>query len=446
MTEFLLTAPGSGTGKTTLMTAVLTLLRREGRETAAFKCGPDYIDPMYHRAVEGVHSYNLDLFLNDASTVRRIYSRYTKYCDAAVVEGVMGHYDGVGGSTDRASSWHLADTLGLPCVLTMKPEKASLTLAAQLKGLQQFRDDSHLAGIVLNDCRPAHVTLLSQMLERETGLPVYGCLPHVDGAEIPSRHLGLFGAEEIPDLDQKQNALADALQENCDTEKLFALTGSGSRAAVQENCRRKARTVIAIVLDEAFRFYYPDAMDTLWEQGADLYFFSPLRDRALPEAACGLYLPGGYPELYAEQLSANESMRRSIRTAVQSGMPTVAECGGFLYLGQALDGHPMAGALPGEAQKTSHPVRFGYTTLTAAEDSLLFRAGESIPAHSFHYYESSRPGTAFRAEKPVTGRSWETGYASPSLYAAFEHFSFTGHPEQARRFVDAAEEYGRTHR
>ena len=446
MTELLLTAPSSGSGKTSAMCALLTLFQRKGMRPCAFKCGPDYIDPMFHRSVLDVDSCNLDLFLTDEETVRKNYEYYSAYCDAAIIEGVMGHYDGLGGSTPTAGSWHLADTLDVPSLLVVRPGKNSLTLAAELKGILDFRENSHIAGILLNDCVPADVTRLADILERETGIPVVGCLPHVEGAELSSRHLGLVTADEVQDLQHRVSLLTDALEENLDWDKLLSLCGNRPAKVRTEMDTHVAKTVIAFACDKAFSFYYRDALDALWKAGADLYLVSPLHDHALPDAADGLYLPGGYPELYARELSENESMRESVQRAVQGGMPTVAECGGFLYLGQSLEGadgkvYPMAGALPGKGYRTNHPVRFGYATLTAEGDSLLLKKGDTLPVHSFHYWDSTEPGNALSAEKPVTGRSWKTGFASPSLYAAFEHFDFSGKPELVRRFLRAAEEY-----
>lgn len=445
MIEFLVTAPRSGCGKTTVTCALLALFQKKGYDPCAFKCGPDYIDPMFHRSILDVESHNLDLFLDDEKTVREVYNHYSALHDVSIVEGVMGHYDGLGGSTPLAGAWHVAQTLDLPGILVLSPGKSSLTMAAEVQGILHFREDSHIRGILLNNCRPAHVTGLSQMLERETGLPVIGVLPHVEDARLESRHLGLVKADEIQDLRKKVTLLADALEENLDFDRLLFLCGSRPGHVRTIPNTHTVRAVIGLAADSAFDFIYRESMDVLWKAGADLYLFSPLEDRAIPEASCGLYFPGGYPELYAEKLSKNTSMRESVLHAVQDGMPTIAECGGFLYLEKSLDGFPMVGALPGEGYKTQHPVRFGYANVQAHSDSLLLKKDESVPVHSFHYYESTKPGTDLTAVKPVTERTWETGYMTPSLYAAFEHFSFAGKPELTERFIRAAEEYGKQH-
>ena len=288
---------------------------------------------MFHRSALGVESHNLDLYLSAPDTVRTLYARYAAGHGAAACEGAMGFYDGLGGVSDTASAWHLADTLGLPVLLVVQPRGASLTLAAQINGLKQFRTPSHLAGILLNDCAPHLYALLAPMLERETGLPVLGYLPHLPDAALESRHLGLKTAGEIVDLQQKLLQLADALV--LDWAQLAALTDRPAPAAppLATPCVPAVR--IAMARDEAFCFAYAETLDALRDAGAELVFFSPLRDAALPENIGGLYLPGGYPELYAKQLSENSALRAAIRDAGQEGLPTAAECGGFLYLGQA---------------------------------------------------------------------------------------------------------------
>lgn len=355
----------------------------------------------------------------------------------------MGFYDGLGGTTDRASAWHVADTLELPVLMVLPARGASLTLAAQICGLRNFRDKSHIAGVVLNECSPMLCKTLAPMLESETGIPVLGCLPKLDAARIESRHLGLLTAREIDDLDERLTALADAFEKNVDTERLLALfdgvppdVGDAAEAS-GKRCR------IAVARDEAFCFTYAETLETLERLGAELVFFSPLNDAALPGSIGGLYLPGGYPELYARRLSENEPMRRAVAEAVRGGVPTVAECGGFLYLGAELcdetgTAYPMAGALPGRAADTGRLVRFGYAALTAETDSLLFCAGEAFPVHEFHHWDSTDDGGAFQMKKPVGGREWRGGYADKTLYAAFPHLYFPGNPVLAERFIDAA--------
>ena len=449
MIQFLLAAPRSGSGKTTMTCALLMALKRRGCAPCAFKSGPDYIDPMFHRAVLGVESRNLDLFFSAPETVRTLYAKGAAGHGAAVCEGAMGFYDGLGGVSDRASAWHLADTLGLPVLLVVEPKGQSLTLAAELNGLVNFRTPSHIAGILLNNCTARMHVLLAPMLEKEMGLPVLGFLPKLPEAVIGSRHLGLYTAAEVENLQQKLALLADAAEEHIDWPRLLALCEKEPPALPVQPETPLARVRIAVAQDEAFCFTYAETLEAFRDAGAEVVFFSPLRDTALPENIGGLYLPGGYPELHARELSENTSLLREIKQKIESGLPTAAECGGFLYLGQSLtdaegQSWPMAGVLPGEAKDAGRLVRFGYATLSADSDSLLFRAGESFPIHEFHHWDSTANGAALAAKKPVGGAEWRCGFIDEHFYAGFPHLYWAGTP-LPQRFAAAAENYRRDH-
>ena len=449
MIQFLLAAPRSGSGKTTMTCALLMALKRRGCAPCAFKSGPDYIDPMFHRAVLGVESRNLDLFFSAPETVRTLYAKGAAGHGAAVCEGAMGFYDGLGGVSDRASAWHLADTLGLPVLLVVEPKGQSLTLAAELNGLKNFRTPSHIAGILLNNCTARMHALLAPMLEKEMGLPVLGFLPKLPEAVIGSRHLGLYTAAEVENLQQKLALLADAAEEHIDWPRLLALCEKEPPALPVQPETPPARVRIAVAQDEAFCFIYAETLEAFRDAGAEVVFFSPLRDTALPENIGGLYLPGGYPELHARELSGNTSLLREIKQKIESGLPTAAECGGFLYLGQSLtdaegQSWPMAGVLPGEAKDAGRLVRFGYAALSADSDSMLFRAGESFPIHEFHHWDSTANGTALAAKKPVGGAEWRCGSVNEHFYAGFPHLYWAGTP-LPQRFAAAAENYRRDH-
>lgn len=449
MIQFLLAAPRSGSGKTTMTCALLMALKRRGRAPCAFKSGPDYIDPMFHRAVLGVESRNLDLFFSAPETVRALYAKGAAGHGAAVCEGAMGFYDGLGGVSDRASAWHLADTLDLPVLLVVEPKGQSLTLAAELNGLKNFRTPSHIAGILLNNCTARMHALLAPMLEKETGLPVLGFLPKLPEAVIGSRHLGLYTAAEVENLQQKLALLADAAEEHIDWPRLLALCEKEPPALPEKAPQPSARVSIAVAQDEAFCFTYAETLEAFRDAGAEVVFFSPLRDTALPENIGGLYLPGGYPELHTRELSENTSILREIKRKIESGLPTAAECGGFLYLGQSLtdiegQSWPMVGVLPGEAKDAGRLVRFGYAALSADSDSMLFRAGESFPIHEFHHWDSTANGTALAAKKPVGAAAWRCGFIDEHFYAGFPHLYWAGTP-LPQRFAAAAENYRRDH-
>ena len=449
MIQFLLAAPRSGSGKTTMTCALLMALKRRGCAPCAFKSGPDYIDPMFHRAVLGVESRSLDLFFSAPDTVRTLYAKGAAGHGAAVCEGAMGFYDGLGGVSDRASAWHLADTLGLPVLLVVEPKGQSLTLAAELNGLKNFRTPSHIAGILLNNCTARMHALLAPMLEKETGLPVLGFLPKLPEVVIGSRHLGLYTAAEVENLQQKLALLADAAEEHIDWPRLLALCEKEPPALPVQPETPPARVRIAVARDEAFCFTYAETLEAFRDAGAEVVFFSPLRDTALPENIGGLYLPGGYPELHARELSENTSLLREIKQKIESGLPTAAECGGFLYLGQSLtdaegQSWPMVGILPGEAKDAGRLVRFGYAALSADSDSMLFRAGESFSIHEFHHWDSTANGTALAAKKPVGGAAWRCGFVNEHFYAGFPHLYWAGTP-LPQRFAAAAENYRRDH-
>ena len=438
MKRLMLSAMHSGSGKTVVTCGLLRAFQRRGMTVESFKCGPDYIDPMFHRRVLDLPSRNLDLFLQGADGVRMTLAKQT--AELALIEGAMGFYDGVNG-THEASAWQVADTTGLPVILVIRPKGISLTLGALLKGMMSFRSPSRLAGVILTDCKPMLYTHLKPILEQE-GLQCLGYLPPMEEAVFESRHLGLITPDEVSDLQNRFDAIAEQMERTVDLNGLQALAVDGTEAKYIP--KPLARCRIAVARDEAFCFCYQDSLDALEDAGAELCFFSPIHD-APPHEVHGLYLCGGYPELYAETLSKNAAMTEWVRTALQGGLPTVAECGGFLYLLEELTDQsgqtwPMAAVLPGGSRGTGSLRRFGYLHLTSEKDSLLFRRGEAVPAHEFHYWEADCCGQDLIAVKP-SGRTWRCAYVGSTLYAGFPHLHLGGSLPLARRFVDAAMEY-----
>lgn len=441
MRAFLIAAMQSGTGKTVMSCAVMAALKRKGFLVEAFKSGPDYIDPMFHSRVLHIPGRNLDLFLQGERKVRE--SLAESDADIAVLEGAMGYYDGLGG-TARCSAWDLADRLKLPCFLVLRPKGAGLTLAAQVQGMLHFRERSRITGLLLNDCTEHSAKMLKPILESACDIPVLGFLPPMEEAKIESRHLGLLTAGEIDDLEERFERIAEQAEAHIDFDLILSLAAE-KKAAGKRSLSTETFCRIAVAKDEAFCFCYEDSLEALRRAGAELCFFSPTRDNALPEGCRGLILCGGYPELYAKALSANSAMRLSVRQAVNAGMPTIAECGGFLYLQDEVEGadgksYPMCGVLPGRGFRTGHLVRFGYQKLNAETDSLLFRSGEEIPAHEFHYWDSTVCGSDLRAVKQ-NGKNWRCGTVNGSLYAAFPHLHLDGELPLAERFVKACAVY-----
>ncbi len=448
--RLLLCAPASGGGKTTLTCALLQALVNRGVNPVAFKCGPDYIDPMFHSEIIGAKSRNLDLFFLGADTTRYLLEENSRGSGLALIEGVMGYYDGIGLSAE-ASAWDLARTTRTPAVLVLDGRGRALTAAAVVRGMKDFRPDSGIAGVVLNRVSPMLYPRLREAIERETGVKVYGFLPNRPDCALESRHLGLVTAAEVAGLREKLSALAAQSEESVDIDGLLALAASApdledKPMALPEPVEGRPR--IAVARDKAFCFYYADGLALLERLGAELVEFSPLADGGLPEGTCGLYLGGGYPELYAGALADNRPMREEVRAAVLGGLPTVAECGGFLYLNQTLaDGEgrewPMAGVFPGRAANTGKLGRFGYITLTAQTDGLLGPAGTKIPAHEFHYWDSEVTGDGFVAQKPLRRSHWDCVVCDEHFWGGYPHLFFYSNPQMAKNFLNRCEQYHR---
>lgn len=446
----MLAAARSGSGKTMLTCGILQLLMERQMKPASFKCGPDYIDPMFHSRVIGAKSRNLDTFFADGDTVRYLLAKNAEDCGISVLEGVMGYYDGLGGISDKASAYDVASVTETPVVMIADCRGLSLSLIPYLKGFVEYRPDSRIRGVIFNRISPMMYPRMKALVEKELpGLRVLGYVPQLTDCVLESRHLGLVMPEEIRDLQEKLQRLSGQLAKTLDLKGLVDLAREAPPLTVDwEGCRERwhtGRTVnIGVARDEAFCFFYQDNLELLEEMGAHLVYFSPIHDEKLPENLQGLMLNGGYPELYARQLSANDSMRESIRKAIQGGLPYTAECGGFLYLHRELedmDGHswPMAGVIDGKGFRTPRLFRFGYVTL---EDGACFgRQVGPIAAHEFHYFDSDCCGEDFTARKPQSSRSWKCMHSSGRGLAGFPHLYFYGNRETARAFLAACEEW-----
>ncbi len=435
----LLGGTGSGCGKTTVTMAVLQALKDRGLRLGAFKCGPDYIDPMFHSRIIGARSRNLDLFFFPENTARYLLARNSAGLDVSVIEGVMGYYDGMGLTSTAASTYEAARVTGTPAVLVVGARGASLSLVSVIRGFLDFCPEDQIRGVILNQCSPMTYAALAEEIRRRFGGRVrpLGYLPPMPDCALESRHLGLVTAGEVADLKDKLARLAAQAERTIDLNGLIALAEEAPPLVCDPvTFPRREPVRIAVARDKAFCFYYEDSLQALGEMGAELTEFSPLTDAALPPDIQGLYLGGGYPELYAKTLSENASMRESVRAAVTAGLPTIAECGGFMYLTEAIGDWPMAGVLPGGCRDNHKLTRFGYVTLTAKEDNLLCRAGESIRGHEFHHWDASDPGGGFTAEKS-SGRAWACVHASDTLYAGYPHFHFYAAPAFAENFYHA---------
>ena len=437
MMQFLIAAPRSGSGKTTVTCAVLTALQRRGTDPCAFKCGPDYIDPMFHSRIIGAKSANLDLHFFSENTLRFLLAKNAAGCDVSVIEGAMGFYDGAGLTTWKTSAYELALVTKTPVVLVVNARGAALSVLAVIEGFLRFRPESGIRGVILNQCTAMTYASLSAAIEERFGIRCFGFLPRLDECVLESRHLGLVTAGEIRDLREKMQTLAAQAEKTLDIDALLALAHEAEPLDYTPAVLPKKEKIrLAVARDNAFCFYYEDSLDAVREMGGEFVPFSPITDGALPENIDGLYLGGGYPELYAKELGENASMRASVRAALERGVPCIAECGGFMYLTEAIGDEPMAGFLPGTCFDTGKLTRFGYVTLRAKKDNLLCRAGGEIAAHEFHHWDCTCPGDAFAAEKP-TGRRWECAVASDTLYAGYPHFHFYSNLEFLYSFYDA---------
>ncbi len=440
-------APASGSGKTTVTVALLGALQARGLQPAACKCGPDYIDPMFHRTVLGIAGDNIDLFFSSREQAEAILARQAAYAGIAVLEGAMGYYDGIA-DTAEASAWRIAEATSSPTLLVVQPRGAFLSLAALVNGFRRFRPDSRICGLVLNRCSAAMYDKYRNMLEKETSLRLYGFLPDLPEAHFASRHLGLVTPSDIEEIRKKVALLACQAEKNLDIDGIVKLAENAPALAVSESAAPALplqRARIAVARDKAFCFYYQENLRQLEQAGAKLVFFSPLADAALPPNIGGLYLGGGYPELHAERLAANAELRRDVENRVALGLPTVAECGGFLYLLEKLADNrgqtwPMCGCIGGQAANSGKLGRFGYITLQARHDTFLLAQGEEIKAHEFHYWDSDASGTACFASKPG-GRTWQCVNATANVFAGFPHLYFASNSNFVRRFVEAAAEF-----
>ncbi|HMR50171.1 MAG TPA: cobyrinate a,c-diamide synthase, partial [Arachnia sp.] len=433
-------APASGHGKTTVATGLMAALTARGMGVAPFKVGPDYIDPGYHTLACGRPGRNLDPFLCGESLMAPLLVHGAQGADLAVVEGVMGLFDGRLGTEGFASTAHVARLVQAPVLLVVDVRHTSRSVGALVLGMARFDPSVRVAGVVLNQVgSPRHEAEARAAVEL-LGVPVLGAMPRNLGIEAPSRHLGLVPAAERDDAGIV--AMGHSVAAHLDLEAILALARSAPEldaqawdpAAVVEP-PSAARPRVAVAGGRAFTFRYPETDELLRAAGCEPVVFDPLTDAGLPDGAAGLWLGGGFPEMHAPELVANESLRRAIRDAVSGGMPTIAECAGLLYLSRELDGRPMVGALPGTSAMTAR-LTMGYREASAPEPSLLGRPGEIVTGHEFHR-TAADPGET--AAWLLDGRP--DGVATPSLHASYLHVHWAGHPQLAQRFADAVHAY-----
>lgn len=438
--RLVIAAPSTGQGKTTIATGLMAALRSAGREVSGHKAGPDFIDPGYHALATGRPGRNLDPHLVGEERIVPLLLHGAAGADVAVIEGVMGLYDGKLGTDGFASTAHVAALTAAPVVLVLDVARLSRTAAAIAAGLAAFDSGVRVAGVILNRAGSArNDTEITRALDR-VGLPVLGILPHDEVISAPSRHLGLVPAAERDGSAAMIAHLGEQVARHLDLGALLAVAQEAPDLVAQPwdpgheiAPAGQARPVVAMAGGRAFTFRYAETEELLRAAGCDVVTFDPFTDTALPAGTRGIYLGGGFPEVYAEELAANRALLRDLRAAVADGVPTVAECAGLLYLAQTLDGVPMAGIIPAAAAMTER-LTLRYPKAAAARDSLLTRAGERVTGHEFHRTQTTPPA----GDHPA----WEiagtlAGFTAGTWHASYLHVHWAGHPHLAQRFANA---------
>ncbi|MGN0315771.1 MAG: cobyrinate a,c-diamide synthase [Fusicatenibacter sp.] len=451
----MIAAGKSGSGKTMITCGILRALQKLGKTPVAFKCGPDYIDPMFHERVVKTSSRNLDPYFTGDEMTRYLFARGAREGDISVFEGVMGYYDGLGGVSTKGSAYDLARMTKTPVILVVDARGMSLSALAWIRGIIEFRRDSHIAGVIFNRMSGMLYQELAPIAEKELGISCIGYVPEIPEGKLQSRHLGLVLPDEVENLSAQVDRLSEILLTSLDFEKLQKIASGAEELSGEEpeelkkvlqseraEAVRLGKPVLAVAKDEAFCFIYRDNLRLLQELGAAIVSFSPLHDQKIPDQADGILLYGGYPELYAKELSENTIMRNSVKNALLDGAACLAECGGYMYLSESMEDmngetYEMVGAVPGNVYRTDHLRRFGYIELHANAQEILGSRCGPIRSHEFHYFDSTDCGRAYHAAKPLRKRTWECIHATKNRMMGFPHLYYYACPEFALEFLEA---------
>jgi len=490
--RIVISAPKSGSGKTLVSVSMMKAFSMLGKKVSAFKCGPDYIDPMFHKKILKVPSKNLDLFFTDENATKDIFLS-GNVAEISVIEGVMGLYDGLGGTEEAASTYALARALKSPVILVIDARGMARSVLAEIAGFLSMDAEKLIRGVILNNISSSLFKVLKPLIEKNLRVKALGFFPHQDEIKIESRYLGLKLPDEIKSIEENVEKAAEKLKKSADLEEILRIaesapeldfsesyektkcnekteilkgqtigetqtnrtneiSGTGrtdeirrdsSKSESLQNPGKKAR--IAVAKDEAFCFYYDDNLRLLEKFGAELVFFSPLHDEKLPENVSGLVLGGGYPEMFAEQLEKNEQMRNSVKNAVENEMPSLAECGGFIYLHKNLvdrnkKSFKMAGVIDADTFWAGKLVRFGYVSIRE-KNPLFLKKNPEIKGHEFHYFDSGKNGSDCEETKPVGGKMFEAGFVGENHWWGFAHLYYASNPEFAKNFVEACKKW-----
>jgi cobyrinic acid a,c-diamide synthase len=450
--RLILAAPMSGSGKTTITAGLIAAFAARGLRVAPFKVGPDYIDPSYHTLAAGRACHNLDAWMLAPERLRALFARRTHEADLALIEGVMGLFDGYSGKDDTGSSAHVARILDAPILLVLDVGAMARSAAAIVRGMRDFDPRVRLAGVILNRVgSEGHARMVKEAIEAKVGVPVVGYLMRDETLNLPERHLGLIPTLEPGRWHAWLEAACEKIAATVNLDQVLELAFTAPPLPASDDdpfaFTQPTRAVIAVARDEAFNFIYEENLDLLRAAGAEIALFSPLHDGALPRGTQALYLSGGFPEIYAAELAANEGMRAEIRHAFRAGLPIYAECGGLMYLTQEIvDGpgarYSMVGILPGRSAMTGR-LTLGYRVVRAPSDNWLWRVGETIRGHEFHYsIWEDRPSDLAPAYELLPSefqpQARVEGACVKNLLASYVHLHFLAEPQAAQRFVRAA--------
>lgn len=451
---FIIAGTNSGCGKTTVSLGLMALLKRKGYTVAPFKVGPDYIDPGHHTRITGRYSRNLDGWMLERAYNVNAFETASRDADIAVVEGVMGLYDGYDGKSENGSTAQMAKWLNLPVILVVNAQSMARSVAALVKGFESFDPDVTFAGVIFNKLgSERHLSYVKEAMEGHVTLPCLGGIYRNEAVSIPERHLGLVTDDEQGLSEAQINALADRVEEGVDISAVFKAVGFDSkyRASRPEQIATtpESRVRIGIARDQAFCFYYPDNLDILVQAGVECVFFSPMADERLPDHLDGVYLGGGYPELFAKDLAANRSMRDEIRKASEQGMPIYGECGGFMYLCREIrdfDGQvfPMVGCFDFSATMLKKLRSLGYREVTLVDDAVIGPKGSVLRGHEFHYSridEDANSNTVYHVSPRMGDTVTHEGYRVNNTLGSYIHLHFGSRPETGRDMVSACVEY-----
>jgi cobyrinic acid a,c-diamide synthase len=452
---------GSGVGKTTVTLGLMAAFKKRGLQVQGFKAGPDYIDPSYHTAVTGRPSRNLDTWMLTPDCMREIFLRGSRGADISIIEGVMGLYDGKDPLSDRGSTAEIAIMLKSPVILIVNIHSMARSAAAVVKGYQLLNPAVPIAGVIANRAgSEGHFRLVQAAIEQECGTPVLGWLSRDPSIDIPERHLGLIPAIERGEIDPLFERLAELVEQGVDLDRLQSIASEAPQLEMPENqlfapqaSEGEQPVTIAVARDAAFNFYYPENLELLTQYGARLQFFSPLQGERVPEEADGLYIGGGFPEEFVRELSESSEVKDSFREKIAGGMPTFAECGGYMYLSQAIidregNSHPMVGAIPAVVQMKDRLAALGYREVEAVTDNLLLERGEKARGHEFHYSTLTAQTENYASAYETSGRRGKQreGYVRENLLAGYTHLHFASNPAMVKRWISACKEYRQSRR